>query len=116
MQKHKKAGFKRMRFRIRFELQHAELPLRQSRSANRDRFLEVYVYYCFVLRNLSTIETDQKIDHTIGMKIGLELRAQDRRNRIWAPVKKNFQKHTSDRNRTRVPSFTGMRSARISLA
>ena len=74
----------------RFELQHAELPLRQSRSANRDRFLEVYVYYCFVLRNLSTIETCQKIDHTIGMKIGLELLTQDKRNRIWAPIEKKI--------------------------
>ena len=112
----KKAGFKRVTFCTRFAVQPVELPLQQSRSANRNRFLEVYVYYCFVLRNLSTIETCQKIDHTIGMKIGLELLTQDKRNRIWAPIEKKIRKHTSDTNRTRAPHFTGVRSARIPLA
>ena len=84
MQKQKNAGFEHVTFCIRFALDPAELPLQQSRSANPNRFLDVYVLYCFVLRNKSTIETCRKIDHTIGMKIGLELLTQDKRNRIWS--------------------------------
>ena len=97
----------------RFGLWPAELPLRHPVSAIETRFLEVYVFYCFVLRNLRTNETDQKINHTIGLKIGLELRPQDRRNLIWAPIEKKIEKFTTDAIWTRAPRFARTRSARI---
>ena len=89
--KAKKEWFRTHDISLMFRIRIAELPLWQSRSANRDRFLDVYVYYCFVLRNLSTIETCQKTDPTIGMKIGLELLTQDKRDWILPPIEQKFR-------------------------
>ena len=104
--KRKKSWFRTRDVLHTFRTRTAELPLRQSRSANPNRFLDVYVLYCFVLRNKSTIETCQKIDHTIGMKIGLELLTQDKRNRIWAPIeKKKLKTYLQHESNTSAPFY-----------
>ena len=57
-------------------------------------------------------ETRSQKHHTIGFEMGLELRPQDRRNRIRDPIEKKDTKVTTTANQTRAPHFTSMRCAR----
>ena len=48
--------------------------------------------------------------------MGLELRPQDRRNRIRDPIEKKDAIFTTNVNQTRAPRFTRMRCARVPCA